>query len=388
MPALQLNILLLGLGVIQGCFLSFLLFKKRKTLPGYPFLAVYLIVLIVQMTMKLASKIWLMQNVGILYFSSYQLPFLYGPLIYLFAVRITGHTATNRNHLLHFLPFTLTLILVLFPRLHTLPFFFYPFVHTLPALMLQLVSLSVYHWLALIELKKYKGPVLQLSVHSMQYRLQWLHRFIITSYLVCSVVAITLFIVYTRFPLWQDIRFGFAALTIFIYWISYKAWMQPELFSVIKGGFNESTDYIAAPKLVAHLPVKKYSNSGLDEKDISEIICALAKKMATEKIYLDPDLSIDHLASAISCSRHHLSQVLNEKLNKSFYDYINQYRVEEAIHLLTDPARSTYKIASIAFDAGFNSLSTFNDVFKRITGLTPSQYRKQAGQKLLQQQRV
>ena len=76
------------------------------------------------------------------------------------------------------------------------------------------------------------------------------------------------------------------------------------------------------------------------------------------------------------------------QLNKSFYDCINQYRVEEAKLLLIDPSKSAHKIASIAFDAGFNSISTFNDVFKKITGQTPSQYRKQAEETKLKRQWV
>jgi len=56
---------------------------------------------------------------------------------------------------------------------------------------------------------------------------------------------------------------------------------------------------------------------------------------------------------------------------------VNHYRVEEAKQLLLEPAKEDHKIASIAYDAGFNSLSTFNDVFKKITGTTPSQFRKE-----------
>jgi AraC-like DNA-binding protein len=94
-------------------------------------------------------------------------------------------------------------------------------------------------------------------------------------------------------------------------------------------------------------------------------------------------LNIDKLSKLISSNRHHLSQVLNQKLGLSFYDYINTYRVNEAKILLTDAARADHKIAAIAYDAGFNSLSAFNDVFKKMTGQTPSQYRKQPADSLL-----
>jgi len=99
--------------------------------------------------------------------------------------------------------------------------------------------------------------------------------------------------------------------------------------------------------------------------------------MQEQNPYLDPTITIDELASTIDSNRHHVSQVLNEKLKKSFYDYINHYRVDEAKILLADPGKSSYKIASIAYEAGFNSLSTFNDVFRKLAGQTPSQFRKQ-----------
>jgi AraC-like DNA-binding protein len=121
---------------------------------------------------------------------------------------------------------------------------------------------------------------------------------------------------------------------------------------------------------------------------LNRIIAALEQKMKTDKPYLDPQLTIDELASAINCSRHHLSQAMNERLSHTFYDYINQYRVAEAKALLADPARASHKIAAIAFDAGFNSISTFNDVFKKIAGQTPTQYRKKADENRLKRQRV
>jgi AraC-like DNA-binding protein len=75
--------------------------------------------------------------------------------------------------------------------------------------------------------------------------------------------------------------------------------------------------------------------------------------------------------------------VLNDTIGLSFYEYVNCYRVSEAKALLSDASRKDHKIASIAYDAGFNSLSSFNDVFKKMTGQTPSQYRKLPPAKLV-----
>jgi AraC-like DNA-binding protein len=388
MTTVNVNILILCLGAIQGVFLFLLLFKKRHLLPGYAFLAAYFGVLLLQIVMKLASKLWLMQTTGALYSFSYQLPFLYGPLIYLFVCKVTGQKEADKKDVLHFIPAIAVVALYLLgnPK-YNVPLLLVPLFHTKWSMFLQLISLAAYHTIAFYYLKKYSGKLSATINSSAKYRINWLRQFIIASSIVCSVIAVVICLMYYNFPRGQNIRFGFAALTVFIYWISYKVWSQPELFAVIRGYSNEIADRSIAPKLTIHLPVKKYSNSGLGADDMKRIITALENKMQRDKSYLDTELTIDVLAESIACTRHHLSQAINEQLNKSFYDYINHYRVEEAKHFLIDPSKDNHKIASIAYDAGFNSISTFNDVFKKVTGSTPSQYRK-CRQVKLEKQRV
>ena len=103
---------------------------------------------------------------------------------------------------------------------------------------------------------------------------------------------------------------------------------------------------------------------------------ALAAFMQKSRIYLDPDLSLEVLATRMKMSRHHLTQLLNERLEKNFYSFINEYRIEEAIDRLNDPSLQV-NILSLAFDCGFNSKSSFNNYFKKITGSTPTAYRKE-----------
>jgi AraC-like DNA-binding protein len=107
--------------------------------------------------------------------------------------------------------------------------------------------------------------------------------------------------------------------------------------------------------------------------------------ISLEQIHLDPALTIDILAERTACTRHSLSQVLNECKKLSFYDYINSHRVATARSLLADESKNSQKIASIAYDAGFNYLSTFNEVFKKITGCTPSQFRRYPAREAIRQ---
>lgn len=102
----------------------------------------------------------------------------------------------------------------------------------------------------------------------------------------------------------------------------------------------------------------------------------IKERIEREKLFKDPELSLDDLAREVGFSRHQVSAVLNRGLEASFFDLINRYRVEEFRRLCADPRWADEKIMTLALEAGFNSKPAFNLVFKRTTGQTPSQYRK------------
>ena len=91
--------------------------------------------------------------------------------------------------------------------------------------------------------------------------------------------------------------------------------------------------------------------------------------------YLDPEYSINVLAQELQIPRHHITQSINGVLEKNFYTLINEYRVEEVIRRMNDKQYQMYTLLAIALDAGFNSKSAFNRIFKQITGKTPSEYK-------------
>lgn len=118
----------------------------------------------------------------------------------------------------------------------------------------------------------------------------------------------------------------------------------------------------------------KYYRSGLRDHRAQYYLDKLKRLMATEQHFLESDLSLQSLADRIKISPHHLSQILNEKLQKSFYDYINEQRVEYAKQLLLREPRQS--IVDIAFQSGYNNKNSFYNAFKRHTGTTPSAYRR------------
>jgi len=119
------------------------------------------------------------------------------------------------------------------------------------------------------------------------------------------------------------------------------------------------------------------------ENKIDEIVSLIRKTMQNEKLYRETELTIQNLADRIEFPSYRVSQAINEGIKKNFYDLVNSYRVEEAKRLLLDSKNKNYTILSIGFEAGFNSKTTFNTVFKKFTGLTPTDFRERQKQSLL-----
>jgi ligand-binding sensor domain-containing protein/AraC-like DNA-binding protein len=117
----------------------------------------------------------------------------------------------------------------------------------------------------------------------------------------------------------------------------------------------------------------RYSTSNLDLDKAKIIEKKLSEVLNETQIYLEPDLTLQKLASVLGVKSHYLSQVINQFYNRNFHEFINTYRVKNAKKLLRE---TSLKIEAVAYDSGFNSISTFNTAFKKSTNLTPLKYRK------------
>lgn len=122
-------------------------------------------------------------------------------------------------------------------------------------------------------------------------------------------------------------------------------------------------------------PPEKYARSALPETRQADIAARLEQVMRIEALYRDPLLSLSALAARIAITPNHLSQTLNDHLKTSFFDYVNRWRVEEAIARIETTQEP---ILNIAYDVGFNSRSTFNAAVKKQAGKPPSAFRPPA----------
>ena len=124
--------------------------------------------------------------------------------------------------------------------------------------------------------------------------------------------------------------------------------------------------------LVTKEPTEKYEKSSLKPSQVEVYTEALESHMEENKPYLNNDLRLQDLAEALNIPGYHLSQVLNQHLNTSFFDFINQHRINEAKQLMRESPKAT--LLQIAYDAGFNNKTSFVNAFKKFEGTTPSVY--------------
>jgi AraC-like DNA-binding protein len=120
----------------------------------------------------------------------------------------------------------------------------------------------------------------------------------------------------------------------------------------------------------------KYAKSGLNEQQLTEYKTRLAEIMQSQQVFLQPDMTLPKLAQAVGCSVNHLSQVINAGFEMSFFDYLNNFRIEHAKALLARSDGQNGAVLNVAFTVGFNSNSAFYAAFKKCVGQTPAQYRR------------
>ncbi len=161
------------------------------------------------------------------------------------------------------------------------------------------------------------------------------------------------------------------ATMFFIFVFSYFAFKQPAIYGL--SGINNNTVSAENPEGKTE---KRYEKSGLKDETAEKYYRQIIEFMTKEKPYTDPDLTINVLSDKLGIPRHHLTQVINEKGSRNFFMFINDYRISEAKEKISLDVLNEHSLLRIAYDAGFNSKSTFNTMFKKSTGMTPSEYRK------------
>lgn len=290
-------------------------------------------------------------------------PFLFGPIIWLYLRTIYDNKPLGQQDLLHLVPFALAL--AVFAPWYGLD------AGNKRAILINSQGFPVPVWLL--------RPVMWLRIiHLMAYGI-WNIRFIrrqprvgattrwallLNGFFLGFTVAYASYFILVRFAFFNsawDYQIS-AAMTAFIYLIAYAGYAQPSVFE----GYSWME-----PAAVA-----KYRNSGLTSEASRTLLRQLVQIMENEKLYRDPELSLDVLSGRLGASKHHVSQVINEHLGGSFFDYVNHLRIAEAKRLLAETRRRDLHVIEAAYKVGFNNKVSFNTAFKKATGMTPTEFRK------------
>jgi AraC-like DNA-binding protein len=138
---------------------------------------------------------------------------------------------------------------------------------------------------------------------------------------------------------------------------------------------NDST-YFDRSVSFLDISIGKYRKSSLTEESKMKILDNIILELEEKHYFADNLASLSELSKKIGESPHHVSQVINEKLNQSFFELLASYRVEEAKRILSDDKKNKLTVEEISEMVGYNSKTAFNNVFKKLTGKTPSEFRK------------
>lgn len=232
--------------------------------------------------------------------------------------------------------------------------------------------------LSLLEVKKYHLRLKENYSNVEKLKLNWLIYLIAAIALVWVLEFIQIILIdIAGKPENITYKYIYAAVTILFYIVTFKSLKQPEVFSEVAFSENKSN----GSESVLEDEQKLYLKSGLSLGKAEQVLKKLSEIMTTQRPYLKSNLSLPDLSEMLDVSTHNLSEIINTRLNKSFYDYVNEYRVEEVKKMLMDDKYKSYSVLAIAYEAGFNSKSSFNTIFKKIAGTTPTGFRNNSSAK-------
>jgi AraC-like DNA-binding protein len=315
---------------------------------------------------------------------------LLGPFLYLY-VRSFKEKITLTKAWPHFIIFFLFVVLNAYLYVRYIDE--YPIARDLPLELPQLPlsmarvfvrigQMILYFFLAGKVLTSYQRSINHLFSETSKIDLSWV-RWLINGYIVLILIMIGLYFMILRNPenFAMIILINTAIVTPYMYAVAFRGLTQPTIWQVRHETSPENVE--AAIREVESIEELIQENepkglkSAIGQEKTIEIATRVTLLMEDSKPYLQSELTLQDLADKLEIPSYQVTQAINEGLGKNFYDLVNGYRVEEAKRLLSDPASRNNKVLSIGMDAGFNSKTTFNTVFKKFTGLTPSDFKEQ-----------
>ena len=362
-------IILLCAGAIQGLiFGSILLRTKGPNRAANRILAI----LLFMFSYRLAVQVMRLFGLGYYdgwYYIIVDLSWIHGALLYFYTRALTQpNFRLYRRDLIHFVPLALQIGFSVFVRLQNLywdgsreslswlGYWGYVAWMNNPTIYIIASTLIIYYAHQSEKLLETNSE----SVEIKPFRLQWIRRIIRSFKYYFALVLIILLADFLMFNLTSDTSYFyftrfyyypfFIGLAVLTYWIGIEGFARRDQQG---------------------LSMKKQLTT-TDKQRFKELETELRKAMEVDKIYTNPEISTTLLAERLGVKPYLLSRYLNEVMRIKFNDYINEYRVREVERLLKDPKNGKYTLLSLAYEAGFNSKSSFNRAVKKHLGISPN----------------
>lgn len=232
--------------------------------------------------------------------------------------------------------------------------------------LLIFVQAILYIIISYSKIRKHQKRILIFSSDTDEINLNWLE----------YVIKLMIFIIVTL--MLYNLLKGFAPpnglvnliFLIIIYGVAYFSLKQKEIYPV---GKKQRIQLIKIDKNNTSKGVKR---KVISDTDLDVFKFQLNELMQYQKPYLESDLNLIKLSDLLNITPHQLSYVINTGFNQNFFEFINKYRVEKAKRMLLSSKKENLSILGIAFESGFNSKTSFNTTFKKMTNLTPSEFKK------------
>jgi AraC-like DNA-binding protein len=359
----------------QGFFIiSILVTRYKRTSQESLFLLFMLLLLVWFQAEFLSVRLPFNIRINAFYGTRYGSWLALGPLFYFYVHAISDKSFRfSVRHLIHLLPFILfvwiipmfTADLLSFRQVHYgMLSTFDPFNDSISLLqyvyssvfVAQFGHLLVYLIICLRSIRQYEKDLAGRYSSMNSREITWLKILDILLLVIVGLVSMFLILFFATRSYNRDLDYLYVIpSSVLIYLVSYRLagvqWLQ-----------------------VAPAPGVKYKKSSLKVAEGKERAQQLELYLAEHKPYLNNELRLEDLAEMVGIPSHHLSQVLNEHLNSTFFDFINRQRVEEAKRLISTDSQLT--LLEVAFKAGFNNKTSFTNAFKKFSGVTPLQFKK------------
>jgi len=233
-----------------------------------------------------------------------------------------------------------------------------------PGFIIIIGSIVYYLISGFIALKKHKNKTLHLYSYRDNIDLLWLRRLIVsyTGITLLSLPVSALLYTYGYSFALSDYIF-YSTLVVFVFFLGYWGYQQGSIFNLQQNEMPTSATIL--------------STNAFPTEDFTPDSNKIMSVMQKQKPFLDASLSLHQLAGLSGFTPHHLSKVINKTFNKNFFEFVNNYRINEFKAMLNNPNYKSFTLLGIAFECGFNSKSAFNRIFKEQTGITPREYKKQ-----------